>query len=173
MTLSPGLRKFVLATHVTSSVGLLGAITAFLALAVGGFTSLNDQTVRAAYLAMAVVARWVIMPLAVAALVIGTVQALATPWGLFRHYWVLLKFLLTTFATVILLVKMPLIGEAARLAAKTASSRADLQAIGIQLLLHSAGGLLVLLVPAVLSVYKPPGLTRYGFRKQQALCARR
>ncbi len=172
MTLTPGLRKFFLTTHVSSSGGLLGALAAFLALAIGGLTSPNDQTVRATYLAMALIARWVIVPLAAAALVIGTVQALATPWGLFRHYWVLLKFLLTTVATIILLVKMPLIGEAARLAAETASPRADLQAIGIQLLVHSAGGLLVLLVPGVLSVYKPPGLTRYGFRKQQALRAR-
>lgn len=172
MTLTPGLRKFALTTHVTSSVGLLGAIAAFLALAIGGFISPNDQTARATYLAMALIARSVIVPLAVAALVIGAVQALATPWGLFRHYWVLLKLLLTTFATLILLVKMPLIGEAARLAAETTSSRADLQVVGIQLLIHSAGGLLVLLVPAVLSVYKPPGLTRYGFRKQQALRAR-
>lgn len=172
MTMTPGLRKFVLTSHVTSSVGLLGAIAAFLALAIGGFISPDDQTVRATYLAMALIARWVIVPLAVAALVIGTVQTLATPWGLFRHYWVLLKFLLTTFATLILLVKMPLIGEAARLAAEMASSRADLQAVGIQLLVHSAGGLLVLLVPAALSVHKPPGLTRYSFRKQQALRAR-
>jgi hypothetical protein len=37
----------------------------------------------------------------------------------------------------------------------------------MQLAVHAAGGLLVLLVPAVLSVYKPPGLTPYGRRKQE------
>jgi hypothetical protein len=42
----------------------------------------------------------------------------------------------------------------------------DLRAVGIQLVVHAAGGLAVLLIPAVLSVYKPPGLTRYGWRKQ-------
>ena len=32
---------------------------------------------------------------------------------------------------------------------------------------HSVGGLLVLLVIQVLNVYKPKGLTPYGWRKQQ------
>jgi len=31
---------------------------------------------------------------------------------------------------------------------------------------HAGGGLLVLLVPMILSVYKPRGMTRYGRRKQ-------
>jgi hypothetical protein len=34
-------------------------------------------------------------------------------------------------------------------------------------LVHSVGGLLILLTTAVLSVFKPRGLTRYGWRKQQ------
>jgi hypothetical protein len=72
------------------------------------------------------------------------------------------KLLLTVFATVVLLVKIELIGYAARLAAETTLSRADLRAAGIQLVVHAAGGLLVLFVPAVLSVYKPPGVTRYA-----------
>ncbi|MCI0645282.1 MAG: hypothetical protein L0346_10410 [Chloroflexi bacterium] len=34
-------------------------------------------------------------------------------------------------------------------------------------LFHAGVGLLVLLVIQVLNVYKPPGLTPYGWRKQQ------
>lgn len=125
--------------------------------------------VRAAYPAMDVVARLVIVPLALASLLTGIVQSLGTPWGLFRYYWILLKLLLTTIAAVVLLLKMELIDYAARLAAETTLSRADIRAAGIQLVVHAAGGLLVLLVPAALSVYKPPGLTRYGWRKQNEL----
>ena len=121
--------------------------------------------VRAAYLAMELTARFVIVPLAFAALLTGLIQSLGTPWGLFRHYWVLMKLLLTVFATIVLLLQMERIGHAARLAAETNLSRADLRALGIQLVVHAAGGLLVLFVPAVLSVYKPPGTTRYGKRK--------
>ena len=52
MIMRPGFRKFALTTHVTSSVGWIGAVAAFLALAVSGVTSPDAQIVRAAYLAM-------------------------------------------------------------------------------------------------------------------------
>ena len=39
MTLPPGVRKFTLTAHVTTSVGWLGAVVVFLALAVVGLTS--------------------------------------------------------------------------------------------------------------------------------------
>ena len=166
MIMTIGVRKFALTAHVICSVGLLGAIAGFLALAVAGLTSQNDQTVRAAYLAMDLIARSVIVVLAFASLLTGLIQSAGTPWGLFRHYWVLAKLLLTVFATIVLLVKMELIAYAAGLSAETTLSRADLRAAGLQLVIHASGGLLVLLVPAVLSVCKPPGMTRYGWRKQ-------
>jgi hypothetical protein len=168
MTMAPGLRKFALVAHVISSVGLLGAIAGFLALAVAGLTSHNDQMVRAAYLAMDLIARFVIVTLAFASLLTGLIQSVGTRWGLFRHYWVLAKLSLTVIATIVLLVKMELIGSAARLSAEATLCRADLRAAGIQLVIHASGGLLVLLVPVVLSIYKPPGMTRYGWRKQHA-----
>jgi hypothetical protein len=165
----PSLRKFALTAHVTSSVGLLGAIAAFLALASTGLSDHDAQIVRAAYPAMEIIARFVIFPLALASLLTGLVQSLGTPWGLFQHYWVLVKLVLTAFATGVLLAKMNLIGYAARLSEQTILSRADLHAAGIQLVVHAAGGLLVLLVPAILSVYKPAGLTRHGWRKRREL----
>ena len=167
--MTPFFRKFALTTHVTSSVGLLGAIAAFLALAVTGVISQDDQLVRATYLAMELIARFVIVPLAFASLLTGLIQSLGTTWGLFRHYWVLVKLLLTVFATIVLLFKMELIGYAALLAAETTLPSAELRAAGIQLVVHAAGGLLVLLVPMVLSVYKPQGRTRYGLHKQRAV----
>ena len=165
MTMTSGWRKFALTAHVTSSVGLLGSIAAFLALAVAGLTSQNAQMVRGAYLATELTAEFVIVPLAFASLLTGLIQSLGTPWGLFRHYWVLTKLLVTVFATIVLLFQLEPIGHAARLAAEVNLSRADLRAVGIQLVVHSAGGLLTLLIPAALSVYKPQGTTRYGKRK--------
>jgi hypothetical protein len=58
------------------------------------------------------------------------------------------------------------IGYMARVAAETALSGADLLELRISLRFHAAGGLVVLLVTATLSVYKPRGMTRYGWRKQ-------
>ncbi|MBR0756848.1 hypothetical protein JQ604_32105 [Bradyrhizobium jicamae] len=166
MTMPVRLRKFALILHVTSSVGLLGAIAAFLVLAVTGVTSQNLQVVRAVYLAMQPIARLVIVPMALASLLTGLVQSLATPWGLFRHYWVLVKLLLTVVAVTILLLKLALIDRAAELATATILPAVDLREAGVQLAVHAGGGLLVLVVPVVLSIYKPPGLTRYGWRKQ-------
>ncbi|WP_287123151.1 hypothetical protein [Mesorhizobium sp.] len=43
MIMTPGLRKFTLTVHVTSSVGTLGAVAGFLALAVAGLASEDSQ----------------------------------------------------------------------------------------------------------------------------------
>jgi uncharacterized membrane protein YuzA (DUF378 family) len=106
MTLSPLFRKFMLTAHITFSVGWLGAVAVFLVLAVTGLCSHNALLVRAAYLAMGLSGWFVIVPSSFAALLTGVVQAVGTPWGLFRHYWVLVKLLLTLAATVLLLVHM-------------------------------------------------------------------
>jgi hypothetical protein len=166
MTMTPGLRTFALTAHVTSSVGSLGAVAVFLALAVAGLTSQDAQRVRAAYVAMELTAWFVIVPLLFAALLTGLVQSLGTPWGLFRHYWVLVKLLLTVLAIVVLLLQMDGIGHVAGVAAETTLSSGDLLGLRRSIATHAAGGLLALLVPVALSLYKPRGLTRYGWRKQ-------
>lgn len=166
--MTPRLRKLLLTAHITISVGWLGAAAAFLALAIMGLTSPDAQMMRTSYVAMKLIARFVIVPLAFGSLLTGIVESLGTPWGLLRHYWVLAKLLLTTFATIVLLTKMPLIGYAACRAAETTSSLSlDLRAAGTQLAVHAAGGLLVLLAITALSVYKPWGLTQYGLRKRE------
>jgi hypothetical protein len=163
MTMTPHLRKFVLTAHVIFSVGWLGAVVAYLALAIAALTIQDARTVRAAWVAMELTGWFVIVPLALAALLIGLVQSLSTPWGLLRHYWVLVKLLLTVFATIILLLHMPTVSHFAGLAAETDST--NLAGLRGELL-HAGGGLLVLLVITALSVYKPRGMTPYGRRKQ-------
>ena len=118
--------------------------------------------VHAAWIAMELIGWFVIVPLALASLLIGIVQSLSTPWGLFRHYWVLVKLLLTVFATIILLLHMPTVSYFAGIAAEAIDANFD--GLGGELL-HAGGGLLVLLVNTTLSVYKPRGMTPYG-RKQ-------
>ena len=165
-TMTPPVRKFALTAHVTSSVGWLGAVAAFLALAVAGLTSQDPQVVRAAYLAMELTAWFVIVPLSLASLVTGLVQSLGTTWGLFRHYWVLIKLLMTILATLALLVHMRPISYMARVAATTTIARADHRGVRIQLVATAGAALLVLLVATTLGVFKPRGITPYGRRKQ-------
>ena len=165
MTMAPGLRKFALTVHVAASVGWLGAAASFLALAIAGLTSQDAQLVCAVYLAAEPITRFVLVPLALASLLTGLVQALSTPWGLFLHYWVLFKLLLTVLATIVLLLYTQTVSHFAGVAA--VSDRADPGGLR-SYLLHAGGGLLVLLVTTTLSVYKPRGLTPYGWRKQRA-----
>ena len=86
-TFSPAFRKISLTAHVSFSVGWLGAVAAFLALAVIGLTSTDPIIVRSAYVATNVLGAFVIVPASVGALMTGIAQALITPWRLFRHYW--------------------------------------------------------------------------------------
>jgi predicted Co/Zn/Cd cation transporter (cation efflux family) len=167
MIMRPWLRKFALTAHVTASVGWLGAVAAFLALAVVGLTSRDTQRVRAAYVAMEVSGWFVIVPLSFASLLTGLIQALGTTWGLFRHYWVLAKLLINILSTFILLVHMQPISRMAGVAAETTLSSADFRKLRIQLVADAGAALVALLVATTLSVYKPRGMTRYGWRKQQ------
>jgi hypothetical protein len=164
MIMRPGLRKFALTVHVTVSVGWLGAVACFLVLAVIGLTSQDAQTVRGTYLLMEPAAWLVLVPLAFASLLTGLVQSLGTHWGLFRHYWVLFKLFINVFATLILLIYM----ETFRLMAEVAADpTVDLALVrNASPLIHSILALLVLLVATTLSVYKPRGITPYGWRKQ-------
>jgi len=165
--MTPGLRKLVFLAHITFSVGWIGAVAGFLALAITGASGNNVEVARAVYPAMEITARFVIVPLAFASLLSGIAQSLGTPWGLFRQYWVVAKLLLTIFATVVLLKKMPLISYAAHRTAEMQLASTALRAVGIPLVVHAGGGILVLLGITTLSVYKPWGLTPFGRRKQQ------
>ena len=159
-----GVRKLALTAHVTSSVGWMGAVTCFFALAIAGLTGREDHAVRAAYVAMKVITWAVIVPLCFASLLTGLIESLLTPWGLFRHYWVIAKLVLTALATVVLLVHTQPIGLLAHAAAHSTLG-AELDSVRVQLLVDAAAALFVLLVATVLAIYKPRGLTRYGWRK--------
>ena len=168
MTMALRLRKFALAAHVAFSVGWLGAVAGFLALAVAGLTSQDPQMVRAAYLTMELTGWFVLVPLAVASLVTGLVQSLGTYWGLFRHYWVLAKLLINVFATGVLLLYMQTLGSLGDVAAETTLSSDDLGVLrSPSPVLHAGAALLLLLVATTLAVYKPRGMTPYGQRKQR------
>jgi NADH:ubiquinone oxidoreductase subunit 6 (subunit J) len=166
--MGPGLRRFALTAHVVSSVGWLGAIVVFLALSVAGLTVDDEQLVRAAYLAMKLTAWSALVPLAAAALLTGLLQGLGTKWGLLRHYWVVAKLLLTVFATAVLLLYTQTISHMAGVAVDSP----DIETVrNVSPTLHAGAALLILVATTVLAIYKPRGLTRYGWRKQQELRA--
>ena len=110
-------------------------------------------------------ARLALVPLAFASLLTGLIQSLGTTWGLFRHYWVLFKLLITLFATGILLMY---IGTFRYMAAMASDPNAELGAVRTASpLIHATLALIVLLVATVLAVCKPGGLTPYGWRLER------
>ncbi len=167
MTMTPGLRKFALTVHIMVSVGWIGAVIAYLALVVSAMTSQDPQTLRAVWIAMELTGWFALVPLSLGSLLTGLIMSLGTKWGLFRHYWVLLSLVLSSFATAVLLQHMQTVSYFAGVAAELDSvDIGRLQGALQGELLHAGVGLLVLLVIQVLNVYKPRGMTPYGWRKQ-------
>lgn len=164
--MKPSLRKLVLTAHIILSVGWVGAVVAYLSVAIVGLTSTDAEMVRAAYRSIAVIGWFVIVPFSLATLLSGVVESFGTQWGLFRHWWVLAKFLLTSGGTLVLLQHMQSVTRMSGVASDMLLSATDFRLLRIQLVAHAVGGLLMLCVATVLSVYKPWGMTPYGLRKQ-------
>lgn len=160
--MNPALRRFTYATHLTSSIGWIGAVFVFLAMAGVALTRQDEATVRGAYLVMAPAAWLVLVPLAHLSLFSGIVLSLGTAWGLIRHYWVVLKLAITVFCTIILLIYMGTFREMAGIAADPV---VDLETVrNASPLVHSILAVVLLLVATALGVYKPFGMTPYGRR---------
>jgi hypothetical protein len=162
MAMGLGLRRATLTTHILCSVGWIGSAAAYLALGVAAAMSPHPQTVRAAWIGMELTGWFVIVPLACLAMLTGLILSLGTPWGLFRHYWVVIALLLTTVSVAVLLLHMPTVTTVADLA-RTADDDSVSRLGGD--VLHPALGLLVLIVVTTLNVHKPRGLTPYGHRR--------
>ena len=167
MIMTPSLRKATLTAHLTTSVGWMGAVAAFLALAVAALRSDDPDLVRGAYLAMDVTGWWVLVPLSVACLLTGVVQSLGTHWGLLQHYWVLATLIINMTATVVLVLFMGTLGQLTD--GLRAPGLTDADVLELQdpsPVVHATAALVVLLLATALSVVKPRGRTRYGQRRQ-------
>ena len=164
LTFSVGLRRFTYAAHVTSSVGWLGAVLVFIALAALGLSSQDERMVRGAYLVMAPAAWCVLVPLAHASLLSGIALSLGTRWGMVRHYWVAIKLVITLFSTAILLIYM---GTFRQMAGVAADPVVELELVrNPSPLTHAILAVILLIAATVLAIYKPFGMTPYGMRKQ-------
>jgi hypothetical protein len=85
LTLAAPWRKLPLTVHVVATVSLIGTTLVLLALGISGLRGAEARTVYpAAYLVEA----WLVAPLAVLSLGTGLLQAVLTPWGLPKYWWV-------------------------------------------------------------------------------------
>ena len=164
MMFSSPTRKSILFAHVTTSVGLLGAVASFLLLSIFGVVSSNVQLVQASYVLLMPLTAYLILPLVVASLLIGIISSLGTPWGLVRYYWVVAKLLLTSVTLIVLLLQMNAIAQLSAIAATRIVTDADM-GLRIRMIIHAGGGLGVLLLIMILSLWKPKGVTPFGQRQ--------
>jgi uncharacterized membrane protein len=162
--MSPSVRKLALTVHVASSVGWLGGVACFLVLALVGLNSRDAQTVSAVDVGLRLIGWYVLVPGAIASLVTGVVQSIGTEWGLFRHYWVFIKLLLTVGATALLLLHMQLVTSLGQAAAAGTIAGDALRAARTQVAADAGFALVLLVAITALSVYKPWGLTPWAAR---------
>ncbi len=167
MIMTPRLRTLALTAHVASSIGWFGAVAAFLVLAVAGLARTSPDVVLACYVAMSLTTWFAVVPLAIISLISGAISSLGTKWGLVRHYWVMVKLVVSIFITVLLALHMPLVDFLANASAKNPALTLGLHGLRIQMIVYGAAAMLVLLLLTALSMYKPSGMTRYGWRKLQ------
>lgn len=162
MRLSPNARRAVLLTHILAGVGWFGSVVAYLCLSATGLLTTDRKLAEACYLAMDVIGWRVVVPLSAVVVLAGLTQGAGTAWGLARHWWVLLKLLMTILAAGALLMHMrptSILAVAAR-AGRLADP--DLQGLRFELVLAPGLALLLLGFNAALGVVKPKGVTPFG-----------
>jgi uncharacterized membrane protein len=149
--LGRGARRAVLSAHVISSVGLLGASSALLALAIAGATTADAELERGAYRFVVIFGKAFGIPLSFSALLTGIVLGLGSKWGVLRYPWVTAKLVL--LVTTILCGAIVIGPLAERLIDEPADGPGALVVAAVY-------NVLALLTSTVLSVYKPGGRRR-------------
>jgi hypothetical protein len=144
--LRPSARRALLSAHVISSVGLLGASSALLVLAVSGATTSDPQLADSAYRFMATFGYVFGIPLSFSSLITGVTLGLGTKWGVLRYPWVTAKLIL--LVTTILSGALVIGPGAQQMIDGTGGA-------GTRLIVAAAYNVTVLVASAVLSVYKP------------------
>jgi len=151
MSLPPRWRKLVLTLHVITAVGWLGVDLVLLTFGVAGLAGADPEVV---YPAQSLVGRLLFTPLSALVWLIGVCNAVFTPWRLFRHWWVLVKLLLTTvMLCLVCFLLYPGLTEAGNLAGALP------QRDRINMVVAPAVSTSLLIFATVLSTYKPWGRT--------------
>jgi uncharacterized membrane protein len=89
--MTPRLRRAVLTVHIVASVGLLGELAAFFAVALRAATTDDPALAAAAYELLGMFSLAFGIPLSMLALATGIALGLGSKWGVLRHGWVTAK----------------------------------------------------------------------------------
>lgn len=153
--LSPRPRKAAAAAHVLVGVGWFGIVFAKLVLEIVGVTLADQDVIRAGYLYLGALDRAVFPPAAIATLITGIVLSVGTVWGLFRHWWIVVKMALTVGVIVTGVAFVGAWTEQALAVSDTELATTSLWLIGA-----AVAHALMLGAATVISVFKPWGRIR-------------
>ncbi len=156
--LSSRARRALLSAHILVSVGLLGDVAGFMAVAIRAAGTDDREAARAYYDILAMFSTFFGIPLSFAALLTGIGLGLGTKWGVLRYPWTMAK--LTLLVTVILM-------GALVLGPSVEQMRDGSGGVEGRILLGAGWDLVALGTATVLSVFKP-GKARQGRRRGAA-----
>jgi len=168
--LSPGMRKLLLAVHISFSGILLGCTVAFVVMDIAVLTSDDPQVLAACYRIMRLLAHTSLRASTIGSIASGIVLSVLTSWGLLKFRWVVAKealSLLTVVPALFGIYTLSIRGlERVTTEGAGAVSEAVYRADSLMLAAGIALQLVSVVALYVLSVYKPWGPTG-GNRRQR------
>ncbi|MFE2557355.1 hypothetical protein ACFXGT_15275 [Streptomyces sp. NPDC059352] len=159
-------RKAILTLHVTVAVGWVGIEIAQLILGLVGLTTDDAGVVRATRVVMEILGIELIAGIAWTTLLTGLLLAVATQWGLLKHYWIVTKLVITV---ALMLNGHFLLQHWLREQAEVGKAP---ESLSLQLVVVMGIALGLLVTATALSIYKPWGKTRHGRRRPAAKATR-
>lgn len=151
-------RKLLRVVHFLFTGGWIGGTAAMAFLAVLGAVTTDPETRRATYAVMSRLDMAFIVPLVLGSITSGVALAMRTPWGLFKHRWIVAKLVLAV-AMVVFAVST-VMRWVQRLASASAHGDHDgLAALAARLVVAAVIFLLGLVTVVAIAVFKP-GATR-------------
>jgi hypothetical protein len=145
--LSPRTRRIVLTTHIVASVGLLGDVAVYLAVATRAATTSDPALQSACYELLTMFGFVFGIPLSLGSLATGVALGLGSKWGVIRYPWVTTKLALNVS---VILVGALLLGPTA----DAMHQGGDADAGGL-LIAGAAYDVAALTLATTLSVFKP------------------
>src|SRR3954465_6528917 len=91
---SPRARRVWLTAHITASVGLLGDLLGFMAVAIRGTTTDNPAVAEGCWNVLQLFGFAFGIPLSVASIATGVALGVGSKWGVFRYPWVTMKLMI-------------------------------------------------------------------------------
>jgi uncharacterized membrane protein len=157
--LTPAWRKALLVLHIVSGVSWMGVDIALLVLLLTARAADDAASVASAFNAIRMIVPIAVPPLSLSIVATGLLLGLGTPWGLVRHWWVLVKLVLSLVMAVLVFTSLvPGVNAIAELDLATTSAdavRASLGPLPSMLLFPPVVSFLMLGTATVLSIFKP------------------